>query len=420
MTQTVHVNKDFATGALWSVESELATASLTAQRERREVDGRGANAARVGTSAGARTFVSAATLEHATVLAFAGAPEPLQVAAGMSARRVDRGGQRVRVATKGAGQFPAKKPRPLENRMKTGHLSRRQFLQRSAAAAGALWLAPGTTARGVQAAAKRTAVDQVTLGGTGLKLSRLGFGTGSAGGGAQRALGREGFNSLVHYAYDQGITYFDCAQNYETFDWIAGAIKGLPREKLFVQSKLRGKPQQVLDAIDKQRKVLNTDYVDSLLVHCMVKDNWTDSFKRVMDAFDEAKSRKWILAKGVSCHSLPALRASIASSWTEVHLVRVNPQGKHIDGIEQEEWGYANHDVAPVVAELKNMRGKGRGIIGMKIIGNGDFKRAEDREKSIRFAMSRPELDAVVIGFKSTAEVDEAIKRMNQALAEAA
>ena len=120
--------------------------------------------------------------------------------------------------------------------MKSGFFSRRQFLQRTAAAASALWLAPALAARGDQAAAKRTAVDQVTLGGTGLKLSRLGFGTGSAGGGVQRALGREGFNSLVHYAYDQGITYFDCARNYQTFDWIAGAIKGLPREKIFLQS----------------------------------------------------------------------------------------------------------------------------------------------------------------------------------------
>jgi len=56
----------------------------------------------------------------------------------------------------------------------------------------------------------------------------------------------------------------------------------------------------------------------------------------------------------------------------------------------------------------------------MKIIGNGEFINAEDREKSIRFAMARPELDAVVIGFKSRAEIDEAIQRMNHALAEAA
>ncbi len=305
--------------------------------------------------------------------------------------------------------------------MKTNHLSRRQFFQRSAIAAGVLALAPGAVF-GAEAKIKRTAVDQVTLGSTGIKLSRLGMGTGSASGAVQTALGKEGFNSLVHYAYDQGITYFDCAEAYRTFDWIGDSIKGLPREKLFIQSKLKGKPDQVLAAIDNHRKVFNTDYVDSMLIHCMIKDHWTDDWKRVMDAYNEAVEKKWIRAKGVSCHSLPALRSAVATDWTEVHLVRINPQGKRMDGMAEEVWNNNDptHDVEPVMTELKNMRAKGRGVIGMKIIGNGQFVNAEDREKSIRFAMSRPELDAVVIGFKNNSEIDEAIKRMNSALAEAA
>jgi predicted aldo/keto reductase-like oxidoreductase len=309
------------------------------------------------------------------------------------------------------------KSQPLENAMKINHLNRRQFLERSAGAAGALLLSSCPWLR-AETAAKRTAVDQVALGKTGIKLSRLGFGTGSDSGNVQHALGQEGFNKLIHYAYDQGITYFDCAQSYRTFEWLGGAIKGLPREKLFLQSKVPGKPEQVLAAIDRHRKVFDTDYVDSMLIHCMVKDRWTDDWKRIMDGFNEAKEKKWIRAKGVSCHSLPALRAATTSEWTEVQLVRVNPQGAHMDGENEQVWDNQTHDPAPVVAELKTMRAKGRGVIGMKIIGNGEFTKPEDREKSIRFAMSRPELDAVVIGFKSTAEIDEAIRRMNQALAE--
>jgi 1-deoxyxylulose-5-phosphate synthase len=303
--------------------------------------------------------------------------------------------------------------------MKNSHLSRRQFLERSATAASALLLT-STSWFNSQAATKRTAVDQVELGKTGIKISRLGFGTGSNSGNVQHELGQENFNKLIRYAYDQGITYFDCAQTYRTFEWLGGAIKGLPREKIFIQSKIPGQPEKIMDAIDKHRKVYDTDYVDSLLIHCMIKDGWTDQMKRIMDAFDEAKDKKWIRAKGVSCHSLPALRAATTSNWTEVHLVRVNPQGAHIDGENQEVWDNLTHEPAPVLGELKTMRAKGRGVIGMKIIGNGDFTKPEDREKSIRFAMSRPELDAVVIGFKSTAEIDEAIKRMNAALAETA
>jgi predicted aldo/keto reductase-like oxidoreductase len=303
--------------------------------------------------------------------------------------------------------------------MKDSHLSRRQFLERSATAASAVLLASGSWFSS-RAATKRTAVDQVALGKTGIKISRLGFGTGSNSGNVQHALGQESFNKLIRYAYDQGITYFDCAQSYRTFEWLGGAIKGLPREKIFIQSKIPGQPEKIMDAIDKHRKVYDTDYVDSLLIHCMIKDRWTDQMQRIMDAFDEAKEKKWIRAKGVSCHSLPALRAATASNWTEVHLVRVNPQGAHIDGENQEVWDNQTHEPAPVLGELRTMRAKGRGVIGMKIIGNGDFTKPEDREKSIRFAMSRTELDAVVIGFKSTEEVDEAIRRMNAALAETA
>ena len=296
--------------------------------------------------------------------------------------------------------------------------SRRQFLKRSAFATGALALAPGGILR-AQTAAKRTAVDEVTLGHTGIKLSRLGMGTGSSGGQVQKALGRDGFTKLIHYAYDQGIRYFDCAEAYATFSWIAGAIKGLPRERLFLQSKIGRQSDDVLAAIDRHRKTFNTDYIDSMLIHCMVKNGWTDDWKRVMDGFDQAREKKWIRAKGVSCHSLPALRTAIASEWTEVHLVRVNPQGRRVDGMEEVGWDNNDpgHDITPVLAELKKMRAQGRGVIGMKIIGDGQFLRPEDREKSIRFAMSRPELDAVVIGFKSAGEIDEAIQRMNAALA---
>lgn len=298
--------------------------------------------------------------------------------------------------------------------MKMNRFSRRQFIATTVCGTAALGLTACGTLSGRQ---RKTAADQVPLGQTGLRISRLGMGTGSNSGNVQRALGEQGFRDLVHYAYDQGITYFDCAQSYRTFEWIGGAIKGLPREKLFILSKVPGKPNDVLSTIDNHRKTFNTDYVDAMLIHCMVKDAWTDDFKRIMDAFNEAKEKKWIMSKGVSCHSLPALRDATASRWTEVHLVRVNPQAKHIDGMD-ETWDKPGNELAPVLAEIKTMHAKGRGIIGMKIIGNGDFTKPEDRERSIRFAMAQRELHSIVIGMKSRAEVDEAVQRVNAALAE--
>ncbi|HON08397.1 MAG TPA: aldo/keto reductase [Verrucomicrobiota bacterium] len=293
-------------------------------------------------------------------------------------------------------------------------ISRRDFVKATTAIAGTAVI--GSKINLSAAEQKRTATDIVTLGKTGLKPTRLGFGTGSNSGNVQYELGKEEFINLIHYAYDKGIRYFDCAQSYRTFGWIGDAIKGLPREKLFLLSKVPGKPEDVLKVIDNHRKTFNTDYIDVLLIHCMTKNNWTDEYKRIMDAFDEAKEKKWILAKGCSCHSLPALQTAVASPWTEVHLVRINPQARHIDGPD-ESWNRPGNKIEPVIEEIKKMSAKGRGILGMKIIGNGEFTNAEDREKSIRFAMSLKEVHAVTIGFKSRAEIDEAIERINRALA---
>ena len=153
-------------------------------------------------------------------------------------------------------------------------LNRRQFLKTSTALAGTVLLSPWALAESGAAThptVVRTATDQVTLGKTGIKLSRLGFGTGSDNGYIQTADGRDAFVNLIHYAYDRGITYIDTAESYQTFDLIADAIKGLPREKLFIQSKVDGRPEDVLAVIDHHRKTFDTDYVDSLLIHCMTR-----------------------------------------------------------------------------------------------------------------------------------------------------
>jgi predicted aldo/keto reductase-like oxidoreductase len=304
--------------------------------------------------------------------------------------------------------------------MKPQKINRRQFIRTSAVAAAGTallssWSIPSLFAA---TAVKRTATDQVTLGNTGIKLSRLGIGTGVNSGHDQVGAGKEAFIKMIHHAYDQGITYIDCAERYETFPWMGDAIKGLPREKLFIQSKVPGQPTDVLAAIDHHRKTFNTDYIDSLLIHCMTKDGWTDDWKRVMDGFAEAKEKKWIRAKGVSCHTIGALRNAVDSNWTEVHLVRVNPQGRYMDGVKS-SWGpEALSDINPVIEQIKSMHAKGHGVIAMKIFGNGDFKNPDDREKSIRFAMSHPEINAIVIGFTAPEQIDEAIGRMNRILAE--
>ncbi|MEJ2702415.1 MAG: aldo/keto reductase [Sedimentisphaerales bacterium] len=302
--------------------------------------------------------------------------------------------------------------------MSIERISRRDFIRGAVALGGATLLSSCSSS---PFSRKPTAVDQVTLGKTNIKLSRLGFGTGSNSGSVQQALGQDEFDRLIRYAYDQGITYIDTAQSYRTHAMVGKAIKGLPREKLFIQTKMSGVPEKPLEVLDKLRKELDVDYIDSLLTHCATTAKWDDERRRVLDALEEAKDKKIIRAHGVSCHSLPALTKAAQLDWVDVNLVRVNPQGVWID-TPAETWNATSDtsNLPPVLAQMKVMRANGHGVIGMKLIGNGTFTDPADREISIRFTMQSGLVDAVVIGFKSTAEVDEAITRINRALAEIA
>ncbi len=291
-------------------------------------------------------------------------------------------------------------------------ISRRRFIKRSATLAGAAALVPWpSTILGSEK--KIAASDLVTLGQTGRRISRLGFGTGSNGGDIQRALGQEGFTRLIRYAYDHGITYIDTADNYKTHPMVRQAIKGLPRERLWIQSKMWWTPEHIKDpmaAIERYRKELDTDYIDSLLIHCTMKSSWPEDVRPMMDAFDEARQKKLILVKGMSCHGLPALRRAAQVDWAEVQLARVNPQGRHVDG-DDPEFG-APGKVPDAMKEIRTMHEKGRGVIGMKLVGNGDFKDPADRRKAVKYAMTCGFVDAIVIGFASTTEIDEAIRNI--------
>ena len=307
--------------------------------------------------------------------------------------------------------------RSKENTMRCHDLSRRQFLARVSAAAGAAML-PGQPVWPA-APTKGSHSDIVTLGKSGIKTSRLGFGTGSNGGRVQRDLGPEAFTELFLHAFDKGVRYIDTADNYKTHGMVAQAIKGLPREELFILSKMpwrkAGVSDKPLETIERYLKELGTDHIDCLMIHCATVNDWHQQLQDLMAAFDEAKKKGMIRAKGVSCHGLPGLTRATLVDWVDVHLVRVNHKGHRMDAATDKFTEPGDYEAS--MREIRSMHEKGRGVLGMKIIGNGDFTDPEEREKSIRHTMACGCVDAVTIGFKSKQEVDEAISRINAALA---
>lgn len=281
-------------------------------------------------------------------------------------------------------------------------MQRREFLGVAARGLGAAWLS--SKAFPVHALPQKfTAVDTVTLGRTGIKTSRLAMGTGTVGTGHhshQTALGIKGLSELLLNGYDQGLRFFDSADSYGSHPHVAEALKHVPRDKVTVLTKTWARdPKEARADLDRFRRELGTDYLDICLMHCLTEGDWTERYRGVMDVLSEAKEKGIIRSHGCSCHSIEALRAAAGSPWVEVDLVRINPIGSHMDA-----------DPGTVVDVLRKMRAAGKGIVGMKILGQGDLGNRQD--EALKYALGLGVLDAFTIGAESKAEQEDLIRRI--------
>jgi aryl-alcohol dehydrogenase-like predicted oxidoreductase len=262
-------------------------------------------------------------------------------------------------------------------------------------------------------AARRTATDLVPLGNSGVKVTRLAFGTGTFGGRIQRELGQAEFTKLVRYAYERGIRFFETADSYRGMpQMLAEALKGLPRDSYQLMTKMRWRGETDPRAtIDRFRRELNSEYFDVLLMHCVRTPGWRTELAPIQDAFREAKHREILRSHGASCHGLLPLRAFPDNPWLDVALLRINHDGTRMDTLQSES--NEPGDVPRVTGTISRVHAQGTGVIGMKLIGEGQFTTPERRDAALEYVMRLGTVDAVTIGFKSTAEIDEAIERIN-------
>ena len=290
--------------------------------------------------------------------------------------------------------------------------SRRDFLK-AGLAAGALAGIGKLPLR----AARGTATDWVTLGKSGVKVTRLAFGTGTLSGKTQRDLGQDQFTRLVRHAYDRGVRFFETAESYgEMHKMLGVALKGITRDTYRLMSKVTTRegvnPQE---KIDELRKLANTDYFDVMLMHYQHVGTWPTDTVRWQDGILEAKSKKAVVGHGASVHGLPALRRLPGNKWLEVAMIRMNHKGTKMDAEDYHTNGPGN--VNEVVAHVKQVRTEDMGVISMKLVGEGAFTTREDRQAAMRFAFNNAGVDCVTLGYKNTAEIDEAIENLNLALA---
>ena len=292
------------------------------------------------------------------------------------------------------------------------HYTRRDLLKTGLAASALAF----TGNFPLKAFASQSATDWVTLGKSGVKVTRLAFGTGSYSGQVQRSLGQDSFTRLVRYAYDRGIRFFETAESYGEMHRMLGiALKGLPRDSYRIMSKVTtyngGNPQEKFDEL---RKLANTEYFDIMLLHWQHSATWPSDSRVWQDGILEAQSKKVILSHGASVHGLPALRQVPSSQWLDVAMIRMNHKGVRMDG-ENYNMDGGPGSVPEVVTHVQQARKHGMGVISMKLAGEGTFNR-DDRKAAMRFAFRNAGVDSVTVGYKNTAEIDEAIENLNLAL----
>ena len=289
-------------------------------------------------------------------------------------------------------------------------LNRREFLKTTmvagAAAAGTLPLQ----------AERRTATDIVTLGNSGMKVTRLAFGTGSNNGHVQAALGQKEFSRLIAYAYDRGIRFFETAEAYMTPGMLGEALKPYPRDSYQLMHKVTTDPgADPMKRFNDLRRVSQTEYFDIMLLHYQHTGDWVEETKPWQEGMLQAQSKNIIKTRGASVHGLPALRQVPGNKFLEVAMIRMNHKGTRMDAPVGEDAN--NPSVVPeVVAHVKQVKKEGMGVISMKLVGDGTFTEHADRVSAMRFAIQNAGVDCVTVGFKSTQEIDEAIDNLNLAL----
>jgi aryl-alcohol dehydrogenase-like predicted oxidoreductase len=251
---------------------------------------------------------------------------------------------------------------------------------------------------------KKQASDRIKLGPMKVELSRLAMGTGTNGSGGSsnqtKKLGVHGVADMFRAGYDHGVTFWDTADQYGSHPHVREALKSVKREKVTILSKTHASTEAEMKAdLDRFRKELNTDYLDILLLHCMLDGNWPEKKKGAMNVISEAREKGIVRTHGTSCHTLEALKAAAATDWVQVDLARINPAQVAMD---------APPDV--VISVLRQMKAKGKGVIGMKILGAGRLRNKAD--ESLQFALSLDCVDCFTIGAESRAELEDLTRKI--------
>jgi aryl-alcohol dehydrogenase-like predicted oxidoreductase len=248
-------------------------------------------------------------------------------------------------------------------------------------------------------------MDCVDFGKTGLRVSRLAFGTGTHGWGGrsdQTDLGVDKLASMLQLAYDHGVTFWDAADTYGSHPHVARALQGIPRHEVVIATKTTSRSaEQVARDVERFLRELGTDVLDIVLLHFVTQPDWPQRYAGAMEALSQAKEQGKVRAVGVSCHGLGALRTAAETDWTEVVLARINMTGVNMDAPPSR--------MVPVIESLYT---SGKAVYGMKVLGCGQL--VGKAHAAIEYVFQLGVVHALTIGISRREQLLEDVRLVEE------
>lgn len=257
----------------------------------------------------------------------------------------------------------------------------------------------------------------VPLGDSGLVVPRLAMGTGTAGwegSSDQVRLGADAFVRLMRHGIDRGASFLDTADLYGSHPFAGLVLEEVPRDQMTVATKLWWRDEGGLPPtrtarpeVERFLSELGTDYLDIVLIHLLDTGTWRTELAQIRDELSELKEQGLVRAVGCSCHANVALRQAAEDPWVDVIFSRINPGGVRMD---------PDASIDETAETLKLARANGKGVVGMKIYGDGGYSSDEQRIESLHFAFDNGLVDAVTIGHMSEAQFDDTVSNLEAVL----
>ena len=299
--------------------------------------------------------------------------------------------------------------RPLKGIAMSGPsaLSRREFLARGAAAGVGLSLAGRSAASEAPRVRRR-----VQLGRTGLEVSDIGFGANSLKD-----------PSLVHYAMDRGIDYFDTAEGYRFggSEEVLGEALRDRRDRAVVATKVKFGPRDTRDdmmtALEESLRRLRMEHVDVFFNHA-VNDVASTANPEWPEFVTRAKQQGKIRWSGLSGHGgrlSECVKVAIDESLVDVMLLAHN-FGQDPAFYERFMRGFDFVAIQPELPDaMKRAREQGIGVIAMKTLRGArlnDLRAYESAQgtfaqAALRWVLSSGHAHSLIITMRSRREVDE-------------